>query len=218
MNKSEGRNILTQSSVKLSRMAENYKVIYDELLCFSNTLTRLVNTNTYYIVFQPYNQKYEQYEYEIINRGMDNIGQWLRKRCHSFAYILTRETIATKVHYNAIVFSTSTYLVDNFHNSTVARKYQAHVQLAYNIPKLLEYMLKEALERDFSRLTDYDFKKYSLAKQFIKETVLDPIIVPVRDQGVEVDSHTSVARVNRDPGTPSSECNDEDIFIIDLLN
>lgn len=218
MNKSEGQNILTSSSVKLTRMAENYKVIYDELLCFSNTLTRLVNTNTYYIVFKPYDEKYEQYQDEITHRGIDNVGQWIRKRCHSFAYIITREIVAAKVHYNAIVFSTSTYVAENHNNSTVARKYKANVQLAYQIPKLLGYMLKEALERPFSRLVDYDSKKYSLAKHFIKESVLDPIIVPEGDQGVEVDSHTSVARVNRDPGTPSSECNDEDIFLIDLLN
>jgi len=164
------------SSVKLSRMMSNYESIYKECIDFSNSCTRLVNTHVYYLVFKPYDEKYEEYKDSIITRGMDNVGQWLRKRTHSFAYILTREIIATKCHYNAIVFSTNSYLADNWNGSTVARKYKCHAQLCYNIPKLLTYILKEAQQREpYILHDDYAYKKYLLNKLFIDDSSVAPI-------------------------------------------
>lgn len=109
----------------------------------------------YYIVFAPFNEAYRKDTSWYASKGLDKCRQ---KFNHPSAYILSRETQATKIHINALVATTEN--LNRYHEKNYTSKYKMHVQELKSLAdrlKVFEYMMKERHVREFHKYMDYLF-------------------------------------------------------------
>lgn len=114
----------------------------------------------YYITCKPLNERYDPDRNYI-----DKVYQKFAPLSESI--LVTRETDAAKVHYNVLVLSDKN--LQMFHDKIVFHQLKLHVSDCsdpeYRI-NVFKYILKEALERTFTKYIDY---KCRLPKDFNQE-------------------------------------------------
>lgn len=107
----------------------------------------------YYIVYKPFSKPYARDPDFFKVKGLDKCRKSLRK---PLAYIMTRETLAAKVHINAIVCTTEDLLLKN--DQSYCSKYKLYVSELKSIGdrrRVLDYIMKEASLRPFIKYLDY---------------------------------------------------------------
>lgn len=106
----------------------------------------------YFLTFKPFNSTYDSHHEFYQKKCLDHC----RKKMGLVeAYIITRETGATKTHVNILCVTTRD-LAEELHNKKTNR-YYIYCQTAINRHDCLAYMLKEAKERRFNHYEDYVF-------------------------------------------------------------
>lgn len=111
----------------------------------------------YFVVAQPYKDKYEQNKSWYRYKGMD----YVRKFCKPKDYVLSTEIKASQVHVNALVWTEKD--LSKFHKKGCGKRYGFYVtkmnlktqQDRFNV---LSYMMKEARKRYFHLFRDYVYK------------------------------------------------------------
>lgn len=107
----------------------------------------------YYVVFKPYNSSYEKDPDWYKVKGL---GSCRRSFKTPKAIIMTREIVASKVHINVLVCTSSDVILR--HEKDYNNKYKLHVSLLLtqaDRQNVLTYLWKEALNREFVRYLDY---------------------------------------------------------------
>lgn len=110
----------------------------------------------YYVTFKPFNDSYQAHEQRYQN-CLGIVSDYCRTKAD--LGILSRETISSKTHVNAILVSCNDLL--RLHGTNITKrglKYKLHVDLLLTYPdrhRVLMYMFKESKERQFILYTDH---------------------------------------------------------------
>lgn len=108
----------------------------------------------YYVVFKPFDDSYTLPKYYNV---LGTCSDYLRSK--SVLGILSRECIAPKIHVNALVVSKENLLA--LHGKNIQKrglKYKLHIECCETFEhrdNVLQYMFKEADERDFTIYLDH---------------------------------------------------------------
>lgn len=109
--------------------------------------------NWYYLTFKPLNKPYNLDRDWFANKGIEKVKDKLRG---SETFVLTRETLAEKIHINALVCSKKD--LTKLHEKVCYHKYKIHCQKLYSASdrrNVLNYMCKEINQRKFEKYLDY---------------------------------------------------------------
>lgn len=104
---------------------------------------------TYYIVFSPLNNKID------LPNDLQRIEKFCRTNFKYQRFIITREILATRIHYNVMLTSNKNVVL---FNGKIKQKFYLDVQVVpnrYEQEKVVHYMLKESKKRQFKENTDY---------------------------------------------------------------
>lgn len=118
------------------------------------------NAECMYLVFKPFNKNYD-FHFD----AMDHIRKYIYSTCQRYEQkvllmIITREIIATKVHYNVFLWvelPNNLGKIIQFHQKQTSR-YRIHAEVLdspYDREKVLDYMIKESAQRRFNYKIDY---------------------------------------------------------------
>lgn len=128
----------------------------------------------YYIVFKPFNDSYDDNKYQY---PLGTCSDYLRAQ--STLGISSRESMSNKVHVNSLIVSTQDML--KLHGRNITKrglKYKLHVQHVSSLEdrmKVLQYMFKEADEREFVIYKDHvSYDKEPHLSVPTKHVKLDP--------------------------------------------
>jgi len=129
----------------------------------------------YYLVFSPLNKGYNSEK--SMERGLKDIGLWLRKHFGIKQYFGTTEVIATKVHHNFIIWWDGDFRklfnaygnVKNPEIKIVKNKWNMHLEGVSRLMGLYEYITKEKWYRTLTLTKDYvAFNGFSLIEKASK--------------------------------------------------
>ena len=109
------------------------------------------NSIWYLLVFKPYNDSYARRYSWYADKGLQHVQRKLNKFCKG-KFLITRETIADKVHINALI-SCEKDLTEWHERAT--KDYKVYAQPVIDRRKAYEYITKEAHIRKFIMYTDY---------------------------------------------------------------
>lgn len=107
----------------------------------------------YFVCFKPFNKAYEKNKEWFAIKGLDHCRKLFKR---PQAYLLTRETDATKVHINALVCTSQD--VTSLHETSYCNKYKLHaVELLTkgDRRRILTYITKEMVSRTFIKYLDF---------------------------------------------------------------
>lgn len=142
-----------QGSAKPDKAEASYSntPLNGNILLFSNRTYE--SMKCYYLVFKPLNRPYEIDPEWFKFKSLDRC----RKLLKCSDYFLTREINATKVHINALVYSTRD-MVNEFHEKTRLNKFFIHceeLKTKEHRDNVLNYITKESSTREFLKYRDY---------------------------------------------------------------
>lgn len=114
----------------------------------------------YFLTFKPYDDSYG-----LFHKSKKFINEIQRKFTKdSVAYLITKETLATKHHINLLIF-TETDMYKKFHNKSVDGKYkiwcsepiwyEAETNCNSEVIRVRDYIIEESLTREFIQYTDF---------------------------------------------------------------
>lgn len=107
----------------------------------------------YFIVYKPFDKPYARDPDFFKVKGLDKCRKSLKK---PLSYIMTREIMSAKVHINAIVCTTEDLASKN--ESSYCSKYKLYVSELKSTGdrrRVLDYIMKEASLRPFTKYLDY---------------------------------------------------------------
>lgn len=113
------------------------------------------NVKCFFMVFKPYDSTYASelawYKYKAIDAVRKNISQYSKE------YMLTRETLASKVHINVLCYS-SDDLVKRYNNKNRLNKFWVFAKCIASPTErefISKYITKESKERPFHKFRDW---------------------------------------------------------------
>lgn len=138
-------------TTELPCLLHNYNFMSDKILFYAARCYE--NAEAFYMVFKPFDVNYDFHF-----NGSEHIRKYIYSKVKPHLYILTREIIATKVHYNVFVWVPKGSF--NFHDKHTS-KYMINSQYLKTYGdrhNVLEYMIKESKQRRFNKDMDYIIK------------------------------------------------------------
>lgn len=137
--------VAAEADVKIDNLVEIYRPIVDR--------TYEKPLYWYFLTFKPLDKPYKKDKNWFLFKGMEKVKDKLRG-CETL--FLTRETMAVKVHINALVCTKQD--LTKLHNKVCYHKYKIYCDKLYeasNRKRVLKYMCKEIGERKFEKYLDY---------------------------------------------------------------
>lgn len=109
----------------------------------------------YFLVFKPFNKSYDP-NYN----GMDFVRKWITTKLAPVTYVITRERLSAKIHYNVLLNCAIDVNKYHDHNLMKFRMYVEYLPDLINRMRVYKYITKEYYVNmiDWERYHDYQYR------------------------------------------------------------
>lgn len=141
-------------------LSKQYARIYNYVMAVFDKCTVDAMLKPYFMVFKPLNARYDATI--VDHKGLTSILTWARKQEGSFKWLITKEKLSEKIHFNMVLFSSAHDFEQRYHEKVFANKYKIYCKPVVDLESTVQYILKEARERKFEHYIDWDLKARSV--------------------------------------------------------